>query len=52
MGVVAAERWPHGYPTKIQQTTNDRRLVLFMAVSFIVAMVLHLAIIVFIASLR
>jgi hypothetical protein len=52
MGVVAAERWPHGYPTKIQQIASDRRLVVFMAVSFIVAMLLHLGLIVFIASLR
>src|SRR5262249_45143972 len=52
MGVVASERWPHGHPTKTQQITTDRRLVTFMAISFIVAMILHLAIIVFIATLH
>jgi len=52
VGLVAAERWPHGYPTRIQQFATDRRLVIFMALSFIVAMVLHLALIVMIAGIR
>src|SRR5215469_13064807 len=34
MGVVASERWPHGYPSKIQQIASDRRVVMFIAVSF------------------
>jgi hypothetical protein len=50
VGIVAAERWPHGYPTKTQQIANDRRVFLFIAISFIVAMVLHLALIVIIAG--
>lgn len=52
VGIIAAERWPHGYPTKIQQIAGDRRLVIFIAMSFIVAMVLHLALIVIIAGIR
>jgi hypothetical protein len=52
VGIVAAERWPHGYPTKVQQFASDRRLILFMAISFIVAMILHLALIVVIAGIR
>ena len=52
VGIVAAERWPHGYPTRVQQFASDRRLIVFMAVSFIVAMLLHLGLIVMIAGLR
>ena len=52
VGIVAAERWPHGYPTKTQQAASDRRLVLFIAISFIVAMLLHLVLIVMIAGLH
>ncbi len=52
VGIVAAERWPHGYPTRTQQLASDRRLFLFMAISFIVAMVLHLALIVIIAGVH
>jgi hypothetical protein len=52
VGIVAAERWPYGHPTKTQQLASDRRLVLLMAISFIVAMVLHLALIVMIAGIR
>ena len=52
VGIVAAERWPHGHPTKTQQAASDRRLVLFMAISFIVAMLLHLVLIVLIAGLH
>jgi hypothetical protein len=52
VGVVAAERWPHGYPTKSQQMVSDRRLLLFIAISFFVTMLLHLALIVLIAGIR
>jgi hypothetical protein len=52
VGIVAAERWPYGYPTKTQQAASDRRVVLFMAISFIVAMLLHLVLIVMIAGLH
>jgi hypothetical protein len=50
VGIVAAERWPHGYPTKTQQSARDGRLILFMALSFIVAMLLHLVLIVIVAG--
>lgn len=52
VGIVAAERWPYSYPTKTQQSSVDRHLILFMAISFIVAMLLHLALIVIIAGLH
>ncbi len=52
VGIIAAERWPHGYPTKNQQAANDRRLVLFIAISLTVVMLLHLVLIVIIAGLH
>lgn len=52
VGIIAAERWPHGYPTKNQQAANDRHLVLFIAISLIVVMLLHLVLIVIIAGLH
>ena len=51
MGLVAAERWPNAYPTKIRQYVSDRRWIVFMAVCFILAMLFHLALIVMIAPL-
>jgi hypothetical protein len=52
VGIVAAERWPHGHPTKTQQAASDRRLILFIAISLIVVMLLHLVLIVIIAGLH
>ncbi len=52
MGIVASERWPHAYPSRVQQYISDRRWIVFMAVSFIVAMLLHLALIVMIAGIK
>ena len=52
VGIVAAERWPHGYPTETQQSARDGRLILFMAISFIVAMLFHLVLIVMVAGLH
>ncbi len=52
MGIVAAERWPNAYPTRFQEYRSDRRWIVFMAACFIVAMLLHLALIVMIAGLH
>ncbi|GCE18089.1 hypothetical protein [Dictyobacter kobayashii] len=52
MGMVATERWPHAYSTRVREYINDRRLVLFIAIGLIVAMVLHLILIVMIAGLK
>ncbi|WP_201367149.1 hypothetical protein [Dictyobacter formicarum] len=52
MGIVAAERWPHAYSTRVREYINDRRLVLFIAIGLVVAMVLHLILIVMIAGLK
>ena len=52
MGLVAAERWSQAYPTRVRTYISDRRWIIFIAVGFIVAMILHLALIVAIAGLH
>jgi hypothetical protein len=52
MGLVASERWPHAYTTRVRQYVSDRRWVVFMAAAFITAMILHLVIIVMIAGIK
>jgi len=48
MGMVAAERWPQAYSTA-QGAASDRRWIIFIAWGFVVAMLIHLALIVMIA---
>jgi hypothetical protein len=52
MGIVAAERWPYAYSTRVREYISDRRWIVFMAAAFMIAMILHLFIIVMIAFLR
>ncbi len=52
MGLVASERWPHAYSTRVREYVNDRRWILFMAAAFIIAMLVHLALIVIIAGIK
>ena len=52
MGMVAAERWHQAYPTKVHRYISDRKWIVFIAVSFIVAMLIHLALIVVVAGLK
>ncbi len=52
IGLVAAERWPHAYTTRVREYVSDRRWIVFMAVSFITAMILHLILIVLIAGIK
>jgi hypothetical protein len=52
MGLVASERWPHGYSTRVREYVNDRRWILFMAAAFLIAMLVHLALIVIIAGIK
>lgn len=46
MGLVASERWPQAYSTRVRLYISDRRWIIFIAASFIVAMLFHLALIV------
>lgn len=52
MGMVAAERWPQAYSTQLRNYIYDRRWIVFMAVAFITAMILHLLVILIIAGMQ
>jgi hypothetical protein len=52
MGLVAAERSPHAYPTRMRESINDHRWIVFIAVGTFIAMILHLALIVIIAGIK
>ncbi len=52
MGMVASHYWPSAYPTRVRAYISDRKWVVFIAASFIVAMLLHLALIVIIAGMK
>jgi hypothetical protein len=52
VGMVASERWPQAYPTRVKNYIYDRRWIVFMAAGFIIAMLLHLAIIVMVATMK
>jgi hypothetical protein len=52
MGLVASERWPLAYSTRVRDYISDRRWFLFIAVSFLVAMLAHLVLIVLLASIH
>ena len=52
MGMVASEYWPHAYPTRMRAYISDRKWIVFIAVGFIVAMVVHLALIVMVAAMK
>jgi hypothetical protein len=49
MGIVASERWPKSYSSS-RSILNDRKLLLFIAWGFVVAMLFHLVLIVMIAT--
>ena len=48
MGLVASERWPQSYSSS-SIMLGDRKKILFIAWTFVIAMILHLALIVMIA---
>ena len=48
MGLVASERWPQSYSSSFI-ALGDRKKILFIAWTFVIAMILHLALIVMIA---
>ncbi len=52
MGLVASERWPQAYPTRVRTFVNDRKWIVFIAVGFMVAMILHLVLIVMVAGMH
>ncbi|GAC1424075.1 MAG: hypothetical protein PVS3B3_22280 [Ktedonobacteraceae bacterium] len=52
IGIVASERWPQAYSTRVRMYLADRRLLVFIAVGLIMTMIVHLAILVSIAALH
>ncbi len=52
MGLIAAERSPHAYPTSRNQYISDHRWIVFIALGTFIAMLLHLALIVMIAGIK
>ena len=51
MGMVAAERWPGSYSNTPRPIFHDRRKIMFIIWTFIIAMLFHLALIVAIATM-
>lgn len=52
MGLIAAERSPHAYPTSAGEHISDHRWIVFIALGTFIAMLLHLALIVMIAGFK
>jgi hypothetical protein len=52
IGLVASERWPQAYSSRMRTFVSDRRWLVFIAVGFIVAILLHLVLIVMVAGMR
>lgn len=52
MGIVASERWPLAYSTRVRAYMSDRRWIIFIASGFIVAMIVHLMLIVMVAGMK
>ncbi|GAC1392282.1 MAG: hypothetical protein NVS4B11_12530 [Ktedonobacteraceae bacterium] len=52
VGIVASERWPQAYTTRVRTYLADRRLIVFVAVGLIFTMLVHLTLLVAIAALH
>lgn len=52
MGLIAAERSPHAYPTGVSERVSDYRWIIFIALGTFITMLLHLALIVMIAGIK
>ncbi len=52
IGIVASERWPQAYTTRVRMYLADRRLMVLIAVGLIMTMIIHLVILVAIAGLH
>jgi len=52
MGIVASERWPQAYPSRIRTYLSDRKWIVFIGAGFAIAMILHLVLIVMIAAIK
>jgi len=52
MGLIAAERSPYAYPTRVSERVSDHRWIIFIALGTFIAMLLHLVLIVMIAGIK
>ena len=52
IGLIAAERSPYAYPTRMSEHISDHRWIIFIALGTFIAMLLHLALIVMIAGIK
>ncbi len=52
IGIVASERWPQAYPTKARASISDYKWFIFIAAGFVMAMIVHLALIVMVAGMK
>ena len=52
MGIVASERWPQAYPSRIRTYISDRKWIVFIGAGFAIAMIVHLVLIVMIAAIK
>ena len=52
MGLVASERWPQAYPSRIRTYVSDRKWIVFIGAGFAIAMIVHLVLIVMIAAIK
>jgi len=52
MGLIAAERSPHAYPTRMSEHISDHRWIIFIALGTFITMLLHLVLIVMIAGIK
>jgi len=52
MGLIAAERSPHAYPTTMSEHISDHRWIIFIALGTFIAMLLHLVLIVMIVGIK
>src|SRR5690349_20620709 len=48
IGLVASDRWPMAYPTRMKSYVYDRRWIVFIASGCVIAMLLHLLLILYI----
>ena len=51
VGLVAAERWPLAYPTRLHIYVNDRRWIAILGFGFFIFMIVHLVFLVLIAGI-
>jgi hypothetical protein len=52
IAMVASERWPMAYTTRVHTEDTDHRWIVLLSVGFFIAMLLHLVIIVLVGFMH